>query len=341
MAEEVVPPALPPGPFPLRADALKAWKGFEVKEGMGASIEDWFVRTPYGSVLKCPSAFMKGAEVSVAGKKGQKRSVWKPRLEDSLQVTRFEGESSRAFKARKGEVLQGWAEEEELCAFRVSVFKKTKAKETTWDFKDFIPHSEDCTERAFIAYKHLADAMRGVGITAGSRDWSYKGIVSRLCAVGTQYSSTTLPCTSSIHRAANTIRFEEDQWNDVYWNRMYFYLKELGEQNEGILHVKLKRIEATKEFEWYVIGFKMNMELMKSVGLGFYAADACHSKHHIARSLVLLFLVGRTGNNNNVILAVGHFMRETKEAYTQFALECRTMGFDILARGHPGIKPVW
>ena len=93
MATEGVPPGFPSGPFPNRADAIKAWKDFEVQQGTGSSIEDWFARTTYGSVLLCPSAFTKGSQVSLGG---QKRSVWKPRLEDSLQVIQFAAVGSRS-----------------------------------------------------------------------------------------------------------------------------------------------------------------------------------------------------------------------------------------------------
>ena len=55
---------------------------------------------------------------------------------------------------------------------------------------------------------------------------------------------------------------------------------------------------------------------MTNFGLGLQAIDACHTKHHIFNGAVILLLVGRTGMNHNLPIAVALSMSETSDAYS-------------------------
>ena len=80
----------------------------------------------------------------------------------------------------------------------------------------------------------------------------------------------------------------------------------------------------------------LSHQAMEHGGLDFYAVDACHTKHIIVTGMQLHLLVGRNGNNKNVIMAWSLELKETAASYRYFADQCKLFGLQELMLVEPG-----
>ena len=80
---------------------------------------------------------------------------------------------------------------------------------------------------------------------------------------------------------------------------------------------------------------------MAKGGIDFWSTDACHSRHDILKGsgqdgMQWLFVVGREGQNHNVIAGVGLDLSESSVSYEKAAAALDGAGFGALISQDPG-----
>ena len=78
------------------------------------------------------------------------------------------------------------------------------------------------------------------------------------------------------------------------------------------------------------------LQALQHVSLDFFAWDACHTKHHIAKGMQMHILAVRTGNNRVLIPCWSLDSTESNESYAWFADQCDMAGFGELTKPEPG-----
>ena len=271
------------------------------------------------------------------------KSVWKGDKLEEFGCKQQENESAFRFKQRRNEALEDFAcKQSDLCPFKaVAVKFQDKASgEARWKFKMFnglnlVPHHDECLALCVASGSAMTDFIRERDCAVST----LKRTVESVAGGNTDVSALMLPSKSTIYRAKLGVRDESDAWYNQNWARLERYLLEL--QQNPDFYVKL--VKDGDRFSRYFVLCRKSIEVLHTAGLDFYAIDACHTRHHIAKGMKLHLLVGRNGSNQNVFVGWSLDSRETKESYAFFAAECRNAGFGRLACKAPAAlrtKPV-
>lgn len=117
---------------------------------------------------------------------------------------------------------------------------------------------------------------------------------------------------------------EEEQYYNLNWGRLEKFLQDFKEENPDS-HTDVKK-DFSNRFVGCFIGFGASKFALEATGLGFFALDACHSYHRIAKGLRLHILAARTGENTVLILAICLHAKESNESYLYFARQCNAFG---------------
>ena len=94
------------------------------------------------------------------------------------------------------------------------------------------------------------------------------------------------------------------------------YLQDLVHGNNH-LRVVLQK-DDNNRFLQYFIGFGSSIQILTKFGLDMQAIDASHSRHHIFKAKgrpTYHLLVGRTGMNRNLTIALTLSMSKTSKSY--------------------------
>ena len=179
---------------------------------------------------------------------------------------------------------------------------------------NFKMHSDECLCLPSIKGKALVSAMKP--ILAGNNSLSGKEVVNALTGSQTGLSIAMLPSKSALNRAQLAVRNEDDGWYTQNWGRLEKYLQDLAHGNTH-LRVVLQK-DDNNRFLQYFIGFGSSIQILTKFGLDMQAIDACHSRHHIFKAKggpTYHLLVGRTGMNRNLTIALTLSMSETSKSY--------------------------
>ena len=92
----------------------------------------------------------------------------------------------------------------------------------------------------------------------------------------TTVSLPMLPSKSSLYRAKLSVKHNADGLYTENWAKLESYLEQLAHLNPS-MRVVLEKDDGNR-FLRYFIGFGTSIEILKNVGLGLQAIDACHTK---------------------------------------------------------------
>ena len=282
--------------------------------------------------LRCPSVTIKSKtttnDTDAMTVKMKTRAKYIGRTEKFFKaLTRNERENSTEFYARRERVMEDAVKAAGHCPFK-AIF--TWSSTLGWTFKgnSYVPHDNKCTAFGKLTGHVLEEAMKKQDMSVSTM--GDKGVKEKLTGASTNFSAMSMPSMSTLNRAKNAVKNEADEWYEEDWSRLEKYLHDLKELNGSSLHVVLEKGE-DNAFKRYFVGVKSSIEVLKGAGIGFYAVDAAHTRHHIAKGMRLYCLVGRSGNNNNIVVAWGLFTSENANNYAWFAQKCDNCGFRTLA----------
>jgi hypothetical protein len=252
----------------------------------------------------------------------------------------YAGEGKVAYNTRREyENVIHSADSGTICSF-YAVARMTP-KEKTWRFQifqdsglNYKPHSEECTCLAILKGKALRSKMKNV--ISGNHQLSGKELLNAMTGGTTNVSLPMLPSKSAMYRAKLSVKHDADGLYTENWAKLEPYLEQLAHLNPS-MRVVLEKDDDNR-FLRYFIGFGTSIEILTNFGLGLQAIDACHTRHHIFNGAVILLLVGRTGMNRNLPIAISLSLSETSDAYAFMAKNLMQMtgGNELPVLAGPG-----
>jgi hypothetical protein len=276
-------------------------------------------------MFRCPTLFAhpQGKE------KGRTRCVLHNDADlDGFTASQKPGESKHTFARRRLPLAEKYSIQKGCCPFKAILVRN----QSEWSFqtlnngKNYEPHMPSCSNQGIAKGDNLRKLMRKAIHVDPSMP--IKKVMSAMVGDGSRISRANLPTRSSINRQQMKIKYEDLDYYELNYSRLADFLIELKKKNPD-WQVTLQQDDET-QFERLFIGFTMNMNVLKKAGLDVYSIDACHINHIIAHGMQLHLLLGKTGANRNVILAMSIDVGETTESYTFFAHKCKMMGLDSL-----------
>ena len=275
------------------------------------------------AVYVCQSIVHTVSTLNSSGQRIDGRTAFNVEVARPAQL---EGETTPQFKRRCTRA----ARKAQACHF-LAVLRKLGTKRWIFDTvstdgQNYIGHDASCwqlgTVPGAVASKLLEEAIHADPKISG------RAMHAQLIAKSSPVGAGTAPSASTLYRGRAAVAATSEERYNIYWARLRTYLDEFAEMNpsSSVAYVA----DARGHFQRYFVSIFSAVNLLRHSGMGFYSIDACHTKHRIADGMQLHFLVGRTGNNTNILVAWSLEAKENADSYSWFAQKCQDAGIGAL-----------